>query len=133
MRQMSKPRHANQSGIEASGSPGICRSKPCDPMEEPCTSRIVALGGPETERFSAMNSFLPFDCVQCSWPGTERVVMVAVMASPILFLGRRRRRLSLLNLLYLARAGAAREAKCPCPWVGIPDSEGRKPPRSGGR
>jgi hypothetical protein len=60
-------------------------------MEEPCTSRIVALAGPETERFSAMNSFLPFDCVQCSWLGTERVVMVAVMASPILFLGRRRR------------------------------------------
>src|SRR5215475_6639343 len=82
MRQISKPRQANQSGIEASGSPGICRSKPCDPMEEPCTSRIVALGGPDTERFSAMNSFLPFDCVQCSWPGTERVVMVAVMTSP---------------------------------------------------
>src|SRR5262249_27483933 len=81
MRQISKPRQANQSGIEASGSPGICRSKPCDPMEEPCTSRIVALGGPEAERFSAMNNFLPFDCVQCSWPGTERVVMVAVMAS----------------------------------------------------
>src|SRR5206468_10668608 len=51
-------------------------------MEEPCTSRVVALGGPETERFSAMNSLLPFDWVQCSWPGTERVVMVAVMVSP---------------------------------------------------
>src|SRR5947208_2849357 len=82
MRQMSKPRLANQSGIDASGSPGICRSKPCEPMDEPWTSRIVAFAGPETERFSAMNSFLPFDWVQCSWPGTERVVMVAVMKSP---------------------------------------------------
>ena len=74
MRQMSKPRLANQSGIDASGSPGICRSKPCEPMDEPWTSRIVAFAGPETERFSAMNSFLPFDWVQCSWLGTERVV-----------------------------------------------------------
>src|SRR5438552_2191933 len=84
MRQMSKPRLANQSGIDASGSPGICRSKPCEPMDEPWTSRIVAFGSPETERFSAMNSFLPFDWVQCSWLGTERVVMVAVMTSPVL-------------------------------------------------
>src|SRR5215475_4603118 len=85
MRQMSKPRLANQSGIDASGSPGICRSKPCEPMDEPWTSRIVAFGGPVTERFSAMNSFLPFDWVQCSWPGTARVV-TAFMASPVLVL-----------------------------------------------
>jgi hypothetical protein len=31
-----------------------------------------------------MNSFLPFDWVQCSWLGTERVVTVAFMASPSL-------------------------------------------------
>jgi hypothetical protein len=53
-------------------------------MDEPWTSRIVAFGGPETERFSAMNSFLPFDWVQCSSLGTERVVTVAFMASPSL-------------------------------------------------
>src|SRR5258705_6845421 len=111
MRQMSKPRLANQSGIDASGSPGICRSKPCEPMDEPWTSRMVAFGGPETERFSAMNSFLPFDWVQCSWLGTERVVTVAFMhlrpclvcvpAPPAFSFG----------LLYRAGNGAARDRR----------------------
>jgi hypothetical protein len=32
-----------------------------------------------------MNSFLPFDWVQCSWLGTERVV-TAFMASPVIML-----------------------------------------------
>src|SRR5262245_44311560 len=104
MRQMSKPRQANQSGIEASGSPGICRSKPCEPMDEPWTSRMVAFGGPETERFSAMNSFLPFDWVQCSWPGTARVV-TAFMASPVIMWRPDR---PAARLLYIARRGAAR-------------------------
>ena len=76
MRQMLYPRQANQSRIDASGSPGMSRSKPCEPMEEPCTRRIVPLAGCVTERFSARNSFLPFDVVQCSWLGCRVVVTV---------------------------------------------------------
>src|SRR5215213_7745386 len=85
MRQTSNPREANQSGMEASSSPGILRSNPCDPIEEPCTSRMVPLTGPVGERFSAMNSFRPFDCVQCSWLGTGFVLTVVSMALPFSF------------------------------------------------
>jgi hypothetical protein len=56
-----------------------------------------------------MNSFLPFDWVQCSWLGTERVVTVAFMASPslsVLFWLPARR---LSGLLYRAGNGAARD------------------------
>src|SRR5262245_66442865 len=82
IRQMSKPRQANQSRIDASSSPGMLRSKPCEPMDEPWTSRIVPFAGPATERFSAMNSFLPFDVVQYSWLGTARVLTLAFMDTP---------------------------------------------------
>src|SRR5262245_51125118 len=54
----------------------MSRSKPCEPMDEPCTSRTVPLAGWVTERFSARNSFLPFDVVQCSWLGCRVVVTV---------------------------------------------------------
>src|SRR5262245_63376704 len=62
----------------------MSRSNPCEPIDEPCTRRTVPLAGCVTERFSAMNSFLPFDVVQCSWLGCRVVVTVLINLPPLL-------------------------------------------------
>src|SRR5262245_1772558 len=62
----------------------MSRSNPCEPIDEPCTRRTVPLAGCVTERFSARNSFLPFDVVQCSWLGCRVVVTVLMKSLPLL-------------------------------------------------
>src|SRR6185503_2573245 len=72
MHQVSKPRSANHSITEEPGRPGTCRSKVgCEPIDEPCTKRIVPLGVPAAEGFCQRKSLTSPLWVQCSLPCME--------------------------------------------------------------
>src|SRR5688572_10775461 len=72
MHQVSKPRSANHSITDECGRPGTCRSKVgCEPIDEPCTKRMVPFPAPPMELFSHRNSLTSPLRVQCSLPCIE--------------------------------------------------------------
>src|SRR5574340_1002790 len=77
MHQVSKPRSANHSIAEECGRPGTRRSNVgCEPIDEPCTKRIV-LFGDAAVRFCQRKSFTSPLRVQCSLPSINGVVLQA--------------------------------------------------------
>src|SRR5687768_4427077 len=75
MHQVSKPRSANHSITEECGRPGTCRSNVgCEPIDEPCTKRMVPCGAPAAAAFCQRNSFTSPLRVQCSLPCIARIL-----------------------------------------------------------
>src|SRR6185295_1545602 len=82
MHQVSKPRSANHSITEDPGLSGTCRSKVgCEPIDEPCTNRMVPFGFPATAGFCQRKSLTLPLCVQCSLPCMERILEFFAVAA----------------------------------------------------